>query len=286
MGNLMKTVRQLLSRVRIDIASLIVLPAGVAIVFLAQRLEGGAARSLVQGPAALIVFGGTFAALFVSYSPVEVFRAIREAARTYLAPERDTAALTATLVGYAIRAHRKGILSLEPEVENIQDPFLRHGLGLVVDGVALEELKEMLALERNARATTEDAPARIFDAAAGYAPTLGILGAVLGLIHVMERLSQPGALGSGIAVAFVATIYGVGSANLFFLPIAARLRERSMAAALRRELTGEALYCIHQRISPRLIAQRLRAFSSDAPRVDEIAARIPSGQMDASRIPA
>jgi chemotaxis protein MotA len=144
----------------------------------------------------------------------------------------------------------------------------------------------MLTLEHSARHTTDDAPARVFEAAAGYAPTLGILGAVLGLIHVMERLAQPGSLGAGIAVAFVATIYGVGSANLLFLPIAGRLRERAIANAQRRELTIEALVCMHQRVSPRLIAQRLRAFSNDAPRVDEIAARLSSGQANAARIPA
>jgi chemotaxis protein MotA len=275
-----------IGRFRIDVASLAVLPAGIGVVLLAQFLEGGAVRSLLQGPAALIVFGGTFAALLISFSPVEVFRAIREAARTFAGVERDTTGLTAQLVSYAIRAHRKGVLTLEAEVEDIEDPFLRHGFGLVIDGVALEELKQMLALEQSARQTDEDAPARVFEAAAGYAPTLGILGAVLGLIHVMERLSQPGALGSGIAVAFVATVYGVGSANLLFLPIASRLRERAMSHVRRRELIAEALVCIHQRVSPRLLAQRLRAFSNDVPRVDEIAARIGSGQAVAPRIPA
>jgi chemotaxis protein MotA len=286
MENLLGKLGRGVGRFRIDVASLAVLPAGIGIVLLAQLLEGGAVRSLLQGPAALIVFGGTFAALLISFSPVEVFRALREAARTFAGVERDTTALTAQLVSYAIRAHRKGVLTLESEVEDIEDPFLRHGFGLVVDGVALEELKEMLALEQSARQTNEDAPARVFEAAAGYAPTLGILGAVLGLIHVMENLAQPGALGSGIAVAFVATVYGVGSANLLFLPVAGRLRERSMNNVRRREITAEALVCIHQRVSPRLIAQRLRAFSNDVPRVDEIAARIGSGQAVAPRIPA
>jgi chemotaxis protein MotA len=188
--------------------------------------------------------------------------------------------------GHALGHARAAELTLEAEVEDIEDPFLRHGFGLVVDGVTLEELKEMLALEQSARQKNEDAPARVFEAAAGYAPTLGILGAVLGLIHVMENLARPGALGSGIAVAFVATVYGVGSANLLFLPIAGRLRERAMAHVRRREITAEALVCIHQRVSPRLIAQRLRAFSNDVPRVDEIAARIGSGQAVAPRIPA
>jgi chemotaxis protein MotA len=286
MKSVLANIGRLVGRFRIDIGSLLVLPAGIAIVLLAQRIEGGAARSLLQGPAALIVFGGTLAAVLISFSPIEVLRALREAARTFKGVDQDTTALTASLVSYALRAHRKGVLTLEPDLEDIKDPFLRHGLGLVVDGVPIEDLKEMLALEHSARQTFDDAPARVFDAAAGYAPTLGILGAVLGLIHVMERLAQPGSLGAGIAVAFVATIYGVGSANLLFLPIAGRLRERALAGVRRRELISEALVCIHQRVSPRLIAQRLRAFSNDAPRLDEIAARLSSGQPAASRIPA
>jgi chemotaxis protein MotA len=271
---------------RLDFASIAVLPAGVGVVLLAQMIEGGAARSLMQGPAALIVFGGTLAALLLSYSPSDVFRAVRAAAASFTKPESHAAALTASLVGYSIRAQRKGILALESELDSIDDPFLRHGLSLVVDDVTLDELKDVVAVERFARESDEDTPARVFDAAAGYAPTLGILGAVLGLIQVMEHLSQPGALGSGIAVAFVATIYGVGSANLLFLPIAGRLRERAAASARRREMIAEGLYAIHQRVSPRLVAQRLRAFAHDMPRVEEIAARVSAAPAPASRIPA
>jgi chemotaxis protein MotA len=270
---------------RFDFASLAVLPAGILIVLLAQLLEGGAARSLLHGPAALIVFGGTLAALLVSYSPSEVRRAIAAAARTFHAGRDDTNELTAQFVSYSIRAQRKGVLVLDPDLETIQDPFIRAGLTLVVDGVSMPQLKEVLAVARAANEGDEDAAPRLFEAAAGYAPTLGILGAVLGLIQVMEHLSQPGALGSGIAVAFVSTVYGVGAANLLFLPIAGRLRERAAAADRRRELICEGLYALHQRLNPRLVAQRLAAFSETAPRLDEIAARV-SANNRAARVTA
>ncbi|MGH9373704.1 MAG: flagellar motor protein [Vicinamibacterales bacterium] len=261
---------------RLDLASLAVLPAGVAIVLVAQLLEGGAARSLVQGPAALIVFGGTFAALLISYSPRDVWRAIRAAARTFLRADDDAKTLTSRLVGYAVRTQRKGVLMLEEELDAIDDPFLRTGIALVVDGAPMAQLKDILAAARSASEADEDAPARVFEAAAGYAPTLGILGAVLGLIQVMEHLSQPGALGSGIAVAFVATVYGVGAANLVFLPIAGRLRERAAAADRRRELVSEGVYALHQRMHPRLVAERLRAFADDMSRMQDIAGRVSS----------
>jgi chemotaxis protein MotA len=258
---------------RLDLPSLAVLPAGVALVLLAQRLEGGAIHSLLQGPAALIVFGGTLAALLISYSPREVRRAIAAAARTFVRVEADSKQLTAALVGYAVRLQRRGLLSLDAEVDGIEDPFLRGGLSLVVDGVPMGQLRDVLAAGRAASAADDEAPARVFEAAAGYAPTLGILGAVLGLIQVMEHLNQPGALGSGIAVAFVSTVYGVGAANLLFLPLAGRVRERAAAADRRRELITEGLFALHQRMNPRVVAQRLRAFADDAPRAEEMAAR-------------
>jgi chemotaxis protein MotA len=249
-------------RSRLDVPSLVVLPLGIAVVLGAQMLEGGAPRSLLQGAAALIVFGGTLAAVLISYSPHEVLRAIRSAARTFRIVEDTTDALSARLVTLAGRAHRKGLISLEAELASIDDGFLHDGLTLIVDGIALEGLRDVVEMERRARDADEEAPARVFEAAAGYAPTLGILGAVLGLIQVMQHLSEPGALGAGIAVAFVATVYGVGSANLLFLPIAGRMRERAANASRRRDLIAEALFAIHARMHPRLVAQKLKVLTA------------------------
>jgi chemotaxis protein MotA len=156
----------------------------------------------------------------------------------------------------------------------VHDPFLRNGLMLAIDGVSSDMLREALNVERVAQESRDDVPARVFEAAAGYAPTLGILGAVLGLIRVMETLVAPQALGSGIAIAFVSTVYGVGSANLILLPIAARLRERSATAARRRDLIIEALVDVQQRLNPRLVAQKTRGFAKEAPRLAEIAQRM------------
>jgi chemotaxis protein MotA len=273
-------------RRRLDLASILALPIGIAVVLAGQAIEGGAIRSLVQGAAALIVFGGTLGAVLISFSPTEVWRAFCAAAGTFTTSDDDTTAVTARLVGLSITAHRKGLLALDQEIENIDDPFLRSGLTLAIDDTPAETLRDMLGIEIAMRQADDDAPARVFDAAAGYAPTLGILGAVLGLIQVMEHLTAPGSLGSGIAVAFVATVYGVGSANLIFLPLSARLRERAQLAARRRELIAEGVCAIGQQEHPRLVAQKLRSFTGDARRVEEIASRLSRTPTEVARVPA
>jgi chemotaxis protein MotA len=247
---------------RFDTGSILMLPLGIGVVLVAQMIEGGSPQALLQAAAALIVFGGTTAAVLVSYSPHEVMRAIRTVIETFRIVDSTTDQLAQRLVAIAGQAHRRGLMALENELTVIEDPFLAGGLSLVIDGVAIESLRDITVTERRARDADEEAPARVFEAAAGYAPTLGILGAVLGLIQVMQHLSEPGTLGSGIAVAFVATIYGVGSANLIFLPLAGRLRERAANASRRRDLIAEALFAIHARMNPRLVAQKLKALSA------------------------
>jgi chemotaxis protein MotA len=255
-------VRSASRRRRFDIGSVAMLPLGIVVVVVAQLLEGGAPQSLLQGAAALIVFGGTMAAVLVSYSPQEVLTAIRKVADSFTVADASSDKLAQRLVSIAGQAHRKGVMTLENDLPAIEDPFLANGLALVIDGVAIEALRDITATERRARDADEEAPARVFEAAAGYAPTLGILGAVIGLIQVMQHLSEPGALGSGIAVAFVATVYGVGSANLIFLPLAGRLREQAHRASRQRDLIAEALFAIHARMNPRLVAQKLRSLSA------------------------
>lgn len=271
-------------RLRLDVASIVLAPAGIVLVLLSQAVDGVPIQSLLQWPAALIVLGGTTAAVLVSYTPRELLGAMRAAARTFYAADEDTDALAASLLALSIRAHRRGMLVLESELDRVADPFLREGMQLAVDGSSLETVRELLAVESAARQDDEEAPARVFEAAAGYAPTLGILGAVLGLVQVMQHLSAPGALGSGIATAFVATVYGVGTANLILLPIAGRLRERGAQAARRRDMMTHAVCAIALRTNPRLVAQKLRAFSTRMPRIEDIATR--SRPSPAARIPA
>jgi chemotaxis protein MotA len=261
---------------RLDLLSIALAPLGILVIVFAQVVDGSPIAALLQGSSALVVFGGTLAAILVSYTPAEIVKSLRAGGRAFLTPEDDLDLLAATMVTLSIRGHRKGLPALEQEIDDLTDPFLREGLALVVDGTTPETLNDMLSLESHAREIEDEAPARIFESAAGYAPTMGILGAVLGLMRVMEHLAAPGQLGAGIALAFVATVYGVGSANLVFLPIAGRLRERATVRARRRELITHGLQALQQRLNPRLVAHKLRAFSNRVPRIDELTANMPT----------
>lgn len=259
---------------RLEIGSILALPLGLAVLGAAQMLDGGALRALVNGPAAVMVFGGTLAAVLVSHAPMRVLGAVVAAWKAFSRETETPAALAGRLIGLAVRAHRNGPATLEGELPGVRDPFLRAGLALAVDGVDAETLGRVLSLEKIARTADDDEPIRIWDAAAGYAPTLGILGAGLGLIHVLQRLQTPGALGPGVATAFVATVYGVGAANLLFLPIAGRLRERAALAAQRRDIIAEGLVAISERTNPRLVAERLRPLAPLTPSVEDVVARL------------
>ena len=247
-------------RLRIDIGAILVAPLGIAVVLLAQMLAGIPAGALLQYEAALIVFGGTLGALLVTYSPRDVLRTLRSAAGAFRVVRRDLDALAATMMTLATRAHRQGLVSIDDEAEAVAEPFLRDGLAFAIDEPSEEGLREVLAAETAVRGENDESPARILEAAAGYAPTLGILGAVLGLIHVMRTPGPPGSLGSVIAVAFIATVYGVGLANLVLLPLAGRLRERAAFEARRRELMTVGICAIQQRTHPAILARKLRTF--------------------------
>jgi chemotaxis protein MotA len=245
---------------RRDVASMIGVPLALGIVVAAQLLEGGALRTLLQPTAALVVFGGTFAALLVSYPLPTVRATLRAVAGAFNATPEPDQQLVSRLSEYAQRARRKGMGSLEVEIEGVKDPFLARALELATDGFRAPEVRRLLETDSRTREEHDEEPANVLEAAAGYAPTLGILGAVLGLIHVMENLAAPGKLGSGIAVAFVSTVYGVGSANLLFLPLATKVRARARAEALAREVVIEAVSAIQQNTHPRLVEQHLTAF--------------------------
>jgi chemotaxis protein MotA len=245
-------------RSRLDVTSVAGVPIGIGFILLGQLLEGGSIRSILQFTAAVIVFGGTLGAVLLSFSIHDVRRAARSLRLVFLdrdAPMEDTIAI---LARFAVKARRDGIMSLEDEVEALTDPFLKRGLGLAVDGTSPTVLRAMLESEADSRDEIDELPARVYESAGGYAPTVGILGAVLGLIHVMENLSDPNRLGAGIAVAFVATVYGVGSANLIFLPIAAKLRAKAAVLARRRQMICEGILAIQEGQNPRLIEHKLR----------------------------
>jgi chemotaxis protein MotA len=256
-------------RGRLDRASVAGVPIGVGFILLGQLLEGGTLQSILQLTAAVIVFGGTFGAVLVSHSLAEVRKAGRSLRTVVFDQEAPLEETIATIKRFAVKARRDGIMSLEDEIERLKDPFLKRGLGLAVDGTNPTTLRAMLESESDSRADLDELPARVYEAAGGYAPTMGILGAVLGLIHVMENLTDPNKLGAGIAVAFVATVYGVGSANLIFLPIAAKLRVKADVRSRRRRLVSEGILAIQEGQNPRLIEHKLGGLLGidEAPRV-------------------
>jgi chemotaxis protein MotA len=245
-------------RRRIELTTLAGVLLGVGLVLLGHGLEGGRLGSLLQGAAAVIVFGGTLGAVLVSFPLQEVRRAAASLRHAFVSDESPAEEILSTIGRFAIKARKEGLLALEEDADRVQEPFLRKGLTLAIDGTNSTTLRAMLEAEITSREEADEGPARVFEAAGGYAPTVGILGAVLGLIHVMENLSDPSNLGSGIAVAFVATIYGVGSANLILLPIGSRLRARAARLARRREVILEGVLAIQEGLNPRLIEHKLR----------------------------
>jgi len=249
--------------------SLAAVAGGGLLVVSVQAVEGGAVRSLFQLPAALIVIGGTCLATLVTYPPSAIRKAFTAAWFAFREDEEAFDTLGAQLVTLSVHAHRGGPAAIDQQIQYVRDPFLRNGLTLVADGVSLDLLRDSLAMERLSEEAREDLPIRLLESAAGYAPTLGILGAVLGLMRLMENLPSPAALGRGIALAFVATVYGIATANLLLLPIASRLRERVTAQARRRDLITETLLDMHKRLNPRLVAHKARGFAN-VPNVSDI----------------
>lgn len=247
---------------KLDVMSVIGLPLAVGVVLAAQVLEGGSVRSLWQPTAALVVFGGTAGAVLVSFRAEAVRRTVSAILQTFRhrPPEHEVEATARRLVGYAVESRRKGLVALEPELDRIGDPFMRSAMTLAVDGTNPKVARQILDIESHAHLSADEVPADLLETAAGYTPTLGILGAVLGLIHVMASLSEPAKLGPGIAVAFVATVYGVAAANLVLLPLATRLRGRARDAAQQRQIIVEGAVALAEGLNPRLIEQKLQGF--------------------------
>jgi chemotaxis protein MotA len=245
---------------QLDLSSVAALGLIALVVLAAQAFDGARLRAMLQPVAALVVIGGTIAAVMLSFPfPVlaRTWRAVRSVMRVTAEPERS---LVTKFEQYAVRVLRKGVLAIEPEIATAQDPFLKRALGMVADGVSAAGLRESLTTFSRAQEDGDEECALVLETAAGYAPTLGILGAVLGLIRVMENLGSPSTVGAGIAVAFVATVYGVGIANLLLLPLASRLRAVSRTAALSRELIIEGAVILQGRVHPRLVDAYLSGF--------------------------
>lgn len=252
---------------RFDVSPFFGIALALGLIVGGHVVEGGRMGSLAQGAAGLMVFGGTLGAVLVSYSFSDLRQAVGALRHVAFDTVFSAEEMIAAIGRFAVKARKEGIMKLEDDVERADDPFLRRGLTLAVDGAGPATIRQMLEGESMSRLELDEAPARVFESAGGYAPTIGILAAVLGLIHVMENLSDPTKLGSGIAIAFVATVYGVGSANLIFLPIATKLRAVAARNARRREVILEGVLAIQEGLNPRLIEQKLRGLFAldDAP---------------------
>jgi len=236
--------------------------AMVAILF-GNFLEGGHASSMIGGPAAIIVLGGTIGAVIVQYPFSTLGAAVKAAGATFKKPAVDPVKVVDEIVDYANRARRDGILALEKVSETASDPFLRKALMMAVDGVDSQTLRETLEVTISQEEHHAENGAKVFEAMGGYAPTVGIIGAVLGLIHVMSNLSDIAAVGQGIAAAFVATIYGVAVANILFLPIAGRIKMLVHDQVQLRELELTGVLAIQAGLNPKLVRDRLSQYLHD-----------------------
>ena len=243
-----------------DKISVLGLLLGVVAIVGGQVLEGGHVSSLSQPTALLIVLGGTMGAVMLQSPYATFMRGVRMARWIWYPPIVDYGLLIKQITGWSQVSRREGLLALENVINQLKDDFGRKGLQLLVDGAEPERLREVLEVEINTYEQELKLSARIWEAAGGYSPTIGILGAVLGLIHVMENLTEPAKLGAGIAVAFVATIYGVGLANLVFLPMANKLKAHINRLVVHREMIVDGLVGIANGDNPRIIESRLRSY--------------------------
>jgi chemotaxis protein MotA len=223
-------------------------------------LEGGKVRDVAQVTAAIIVLCGTIGAVMVTTPMHTLIGAVKKMGLVFFERDHNPESIVEEIIGYATKARKSGIVSLEREADAIQDPFLRKALNLAVDGTDLDVIRKIMELEINLEEHHGEAEAKVFEAAGGYAPTIGIIGAVLGLIQVMKNLANIEEVGHGIAVAFVATVYGVGTANLFFLPAGNKLKARMQQVIQNREMMLEGVAGIVEGLNPKLIRSKLEGY--------------------------
>lgn len=243
-----------------DFPSILGLVLAVAAVFGGFMFEGGNIEAVVQPTAAIIIGGGTLATLLVQYPGGHLIAALKGFKSVFLPPKHKLPEMIAAIVGYAQKARREGVVSLEGDASASTEPFMKKALGLAVDGTESRLIREAMEIELAVLGEEGEAGAKVYEAAGGYAPTIGILGAVLGLIHVMENINDPAKLGAGIAVAFVATVYGVFLANVICLPMGSKLKMRHAEAMVKYELMLIGVLGIVDGENPRIIEQKLQGF--------------------------
>src|SRR6476469_3283552 len=229
-------------------------------------LEGGKIQDVSQLTAAMIVLGGTLGAVMVTTPMSVLLSALKQLRTVFFEKAEPPDAVIEEIIGYATKARKNGIVALEQDADAVPDKFLRKALNLAVDGTDLQVLRKMMELEISLEEHHGESDAKVFEAAGGYSPTIWIIGAVLGLIQVMKHLEDIKEVGHGIAVAFVATVYGVGTANILFLPMANKIRARMRAASLMQEMTLEGVVGIVEGLNPTLIRMKLNSYNDEPAR--------------------
>lgn len=243
-----------------DILTIIGIVLGLGAIVGGNILEGGHTGSLMQLTAFVIVFGGTLGAV-LAQTPMSVFlRSLKMFVWLFLPPKLKAEEAIQKILNWSQVARKEGLLGLESSIEAESDEFARKGLQLLVDGTEPDAIRGILEVDVGAKEHTDTQAAKVFEGMGGYSPTIGIIGAVMGLIHVMENLSDPSKLGTGIAVAFVATIYGVGMANLLFLPFGNKLKSHVHNQVQMREMIIEGIVSIAQGENPRSIETKLKGY--------------------------
>jgi len=249
------------SKGRLDLSTIGGLVIAVAGILGGLILEGGKLSDVSQITAALIVLGGTAGAVMVTTPTALLWAAVKKLPLLLWDSTGSPVHVIEEIIAFASRARRHGIVSLEADVDDIEDPFLRKALSLAVDGADLQDIRRIMEIEIHLAEERGEAEAKVFEAAGGYAPTIGIIGAVLGLIQVMKHLEDIAVVGHGIAVAFVATVYGVGAANILLLPAGQKLKLRLQRTLELKEIMLEGVIAIAEGLNPKLIRSKLEAYN-------------------------
>ncbi len=243
-----------------DITSIFGVFFGIFCILLGQMLEGGNIGQLMQVTAAFIVFGGTTGAIVLSFPIEDLKQAIAEMKLVFLTGSVDYNVVIEKIMNYAQKARKEGVISLESDAKVEPDPLIKMGLEAVSDGADPSLVREMLETYLSRLESQKAGAAKVWESFGGYSPTVGIIGAVLGLIQVMQNLSDPSKLGAGIAVAFVATVYGVGAANLIAIPLGTKIKFKAKQEFVAKEMAIEGIIAIQAGESPTLIERKLQAY--------------------------
>lgn len=246
-----------------DLTSIVGIFAGGFFILVGQIMEGGTVEQLIQVTAAFIVFGGTFGAVLLSFPAEDLMESVKDIKLIFFTGPVNYEEIIEKIIGFAQKARKEGVIALETDAKNETDPLLKMGLEAVSDGADPTLVREMMETLLTQIESKKAGSAKVWESAGGYSPTIGIIGAVLGLIQVMQNLSDPSKLGAGIAVAFVATVYGVGFANLIGIPMGSKIKFKAKQDIKAKEMIIEGIMAIQAGESPTLIERKLQAYLPD-----------------------